>query len=115
MRILVVTQYFWPENFRINDLVAELVGRGHQVTVLTGVPNYPSGVVDAGFADNPEKYCEYKGADVVRVPMVVRGKGAVKLVLNYFSFALSASVIGVYQLRKRKFDSLFVFEPSHTK
>ena len=41
MRILVVTQYFWPENFRVNDLVAELVRRGHEVTVLTGRPNYP--------------------------------------------------------------------------
>ena len=45
MHLLVVTQYFWPENFRINDLVAEMVKRGHQVTVLTGLPNYPSGEI----------------------------------------------------------------------
>ena len=43
MRILVVTQYFWPENFRINDLAQELQDRGHKVTVLTGIPNYPKG------------------------------------------------------------------------
>ena len=49
MRILIVTQYFWPENFRINDLVSDLVIRNHQVTVLTGVPNYPTGKTDTGF------------------------------------------------------------------
>ncbi|HIP10141.1 MAG TPA: glycosyltransferase WbuB, partial [Rhodospirillales bacterium] len=43
MRVLVISQYYWPESFRINDLTDDLVRRGHQVTVLTGVPNYPSG------------------------------------------------------------------------
>ncbi|MDC3312286.1 glycosyltransferase WbuB, partial [Alphaproteobacteria bacterium] len=43
MRILIITQYFWPENFRINDLATELAKRGHQITVLTGYPNYPEG------------------------------------------------------------------------
>ncbi|MBA3013398.1 MAG: glycosyltransferase family 4 protein, partial [Desulfobulbaceae bacterium] len=45
MRILIVSQYFWPENFRVNDLTQELVSRGHSVTVLTGIPNYPTGKV----------------------------------------------------------------------
>ena len=49
LRVLVVTQYFWPENFRINDLVASLVERGHEVTVLTGQPNYPSGDFHPGY------------------------------------------------------------------
>ena len=43
MKILIVSQYLWPENFRINDLTQELVQRGHSVTVLTGTPNYPAG------------------------------------------------------------------------
>ena len=43
MRILIVTQYFWPENFRINDLAVGLKEKGHTVTVLTGIPNYPEG------------------------------------------------------------------------
>ena len=43
MEILIVSQYFWPENFRINDLAQELQDRGHKVTVLTGIPNYPNG------------------------------------------------------------------------
>ena len=52
MKILVVSQYFWPENFRINDLCVELQERGHQVTVLTGAPNYPEGKVFSEFSDN---------------------------------------------------------------
>ena len=49
MKLLVISQYFWPENFRINDLVADMVGRGHEVTVLTGQPNYPSGRFFPGY------------------------------------------------------------------
>ena len=112
MRILIVTQYFWPENFRINDLVSDLVIRNHQVTVLTGVPNYPTGKTDTGFSENSSKYNEYQGAEVVRVPMVVRGKSNIQLVLNYLSFALMASTVGVYKLRKKAFDVVFAFEPS---
>jgi len=109
MRILIITQYFWPENFRINDLVSDLVIRNHQVTVLTGVPNYPTGKTDTGYSENSSKYNEYQGAEVVRVPMVVRGKSNIQLVLNYLSFALMASTVGVYKLRKKAFDVVFVF------
>lgn len=56
MRILIVSQYFWPENFRINDLTRELVTRGHEVTVLTGIPNYPVGEVFQEYKKNPTKY-----------------------------------------------------------
>jgi glycosyltransferase involved in cell wall biosynthesis len=112
MRLLVVTQYFWPENFRINDLVAELVNRGHQVTVLTGLPNYPEGKVFQGYSDNPQLYSNYKGADVVRVPMMPRGDGGLKLILNYLTFAASASILGMWKLRGRQFDAIFAYEPS---
>lgn len=112
MRLLIVSQYFWPENFRVNDLVIELVQRGHQVTVLTGYPNYPDGKVYPAFHANPLEYSRYAGADVVRVPMTSRGQNGFTLVLNYFTFAISASAIGPWKLRGRKFDGIFVFEPS---
>ncbi|MCI4411508.1 MAG: glycosyltransferase WbuB, partial [Thiotrichales bacterium] len=73
MRILVVTQYFWPENFRINDLVEEFVKRGHQVTILTGKPNYPSGTLFPEYQQDPQAFNEYQGCRVVRVPIVSRG------------------------------------------
>jgi len=112
MRILVVSQYFWPENFRVNDLVSSLTGRGHAVTVLTGVPNYPDGDVFAEFRSDPQRFAEYLGAPVVRVPMLSRGRGGLRLALNFATFALSACLAGAWQLRGRRFDAIFVFEPS---
>lgn len=112
MRILVVSQYFWPENFRVNDLVAELVRRGHEVTVLTGEPNYPGGVIFPEFKAAPNAYDRYEGADVIRVGLLPRGQGGLRLVLNYLSFVVSASILGTWRLRGRPFDSIFVFEPS---
>ena len=64
-RILIISQYFWPENFRINDFVAEMVTRGHQVTVLTGIPNYPEGTVNPDFLREPEKFREWSGAEII--------------------------------------------------
>jgi glycosyltransferase involved in cell wall biosynthesis len=108
MKLLVVTQYFWPENFRINDLVAEMVRRGHKVTVLTGIPNYPEGKVDLKFRDNPAAFSEYAGARVVRVPMAARGSGTLPLLWNYITFLLSASIAGPWKLRGERYDVLFV-------
>jgi len=112
VRLLVVTQYFWPENFRINDLVAELVRRGHQVVVLTGWPNYPEGQIFSDFRGNPRGFDWYEGARVVRVPMLPRGQGGVRLILNYLTFALSASFLGPWRLRRCEFDAIFAYEPS---
>ncbi|SNB45065.1 glycosyltransferase family 4 protein [Geobacter sp. DSM 9736] len=111
MKILVVSQYFWPESFLINNVAVGLVERGHQVTVLTGSPNYPKGrfFEGYGFFNAPE---EYQGVYVVRVPLIPRGRGAgVQLALNYLSFAASASIAGPL-LCRGKFDQIFVFEPS---
>ena len=112
MKILVVSQYFWPENFRINDLCAELVTRGHEVTVLTGKPNYPEGKVFPEYQANPGGYLHYQGCKVVRVPMIARGQGALRLMLNYSAFVFSASIFGSFRLRKKHFDVIFVYEPS---
>ena len=112
MRILVVSQYFWPENFRINDLVKEWVQRGHQVTVLTGVPNYPLGSVFEDYRLKPSAFAEYEGARVIRVPMLPRGHGDFRLVLNYLSFVVGASIFGPWYLRGISVDVIFVFEPS---
>ena len=112
MRLLVVTQYLWPENFRVNELVAEFRNRGHDVTVLTGWPNYPVGKVFGEFRQSPEQYVSFEGARVVRVPLLPRGRGGVHLILNYLSFAISASVLGLWKLRGKGFDAVLVYEPS---
>jgi glycosyltransferase involved in cell wall biosynthesis len=112
MNLLVVSQYFWPENFRVNDLVAEFVKRGHQVTVLTGKPNYPAGKIFPEFIAAPENFSAYNGANIIRVPLITRGKGGLRLMLNYLSFALSATLFGLWWLRNQRFDAIFAFEPS---
>lgn len=112
MRILIVSQYFWPENFRVNDLADEFATRGHDVTVLTGVPNYPSGKVFEEYIREAENFNRFGQVAVERVPMLPRGSGSFCLMLNYASFALSASLLGAWRLRGKSFDVIFVFEPS---
>ena len=113
MRILIVSQHFWPEEFRVNDLAAGLVERGHNVTVLTGKPNYPGGDIFEAYRQDPSAFSEYAGARIVRAPLIARGKGgALRLMLNYLSFAVTGSTIGVWRLRHLKFDAAFVFQTS---
>jgi colanic acid biosynthesis glycosyl transferase WcaI len=112
MRLLVVSQYFWPEEFRINELVAELSARGHDITVITGWPNYPGGTIFGEFASEPDLFSRYAGAPVIRVPMLTRGLGRLRLVLNYLSFALSATIVSVLRFRNSRFDAILVFVAS---
>jgi len=112
LRILVVSQYFWPENFRVNDLVKEWMQRGHQVTVLTGIPNYPAGKVFDAYQAQPSAFAAYEGAEVVRVPMLPRGSGSLRLMLNYLSFVVCGGIFGPLRLRGKIVDVIFVFEPS---
>lgn len=111
VHILIVTQYFWPENFRINDLATGLVERGHSVTVLTGKPNYPAGKFFSGYGFFGNTQEAYGRVSVRRVPLVPRGNGSLRLVLNYLSFALSATLFGPSRCRE-KYDAILVYEPS---
>jgi colanic acid biosynthesis glycosyl transferase WcaI len=112
MHILIVTQYFWPENFRVNDLAEELSRRGHEVTVLTGRPNYPEGRVFPAYRGRPQDFAQLGDVPVIRVPMLARGSSGIQLMLNYLSFAVSATVLGTWKLRGRRFDGIFVFQIS---
>ncbi len=112
MKILLISQYFWPEEFRINELAAMMAERGHQITVLTGIPNYPGGRYFPGYGCLRQKKQRYKGIDIVRVPLISRGKGGyIRLALNYFSFALSGCLLGPIKCRDG-YDAVFVYEPS---
>ncbi|WP_035293572.1 glycosyltransferase family 4 protein [Brevundimonas bacteroides] len=112
MRLLVISQYFWPEDFRVNDFVLGMRERGHEVTVLTGLPNYPGGTVYDAYRADPSAHARFHDVEVVRVPLVPRGSNAVMLALNYLSFALSATILGTWKLRGRAFDAIFVFQTS---
>lgn len=112
MRILVVTQYFWPETFRINEIVKHLAERGHEVTVLTGPPNYPGGEIFADYRARPNEFASFHGARIERIPLVPRGNSKLKLALNYLTFAISGTVLGAWRLRRRPFDVVLVFQVS---
>jgi len=112
VKVLVVSQYFWPETFRVNEIVSELSSRGHEVTVLTGRPNYPEGVVHPDYVAAPAKFATYAGATILRVPLRPRGAGSLRLLLNYWSFVFWGCVLGPWLLRGRRFDAIFVFETS---
>jgi glycosyltransferase involved in cell wall biosynthesis len=112
MNILIITQYFWPENFRINDLAVSLKEKGHRITVLTGIPNYPQGRFFDGYNLLNSRFDEYCGIRVIRAPLIPRGKSkGWQLAINFISFALSASLIAPF-IRHQKYDAIFVFEVS---
>lgn len=113
MRILIVSQYFWPESFRINELVQSLVARGVAVDVLTGKPNYPEGKIYPGYQATGCKREFWHGANIFRVPLFPRGvRSGVRLFLNYLSFIFSGAILGAWQLRNTKSDVIFVYAPS---
>lgn len=113
MRLLVFTQYFWPETFGINHLVRALVRAGVQVTTLTGKPNYPDGKVFAGYTALGIQREDYVGAEVVRVPLISRGnRSHFRLALNYLSFIASGYFLAPFALRGKHFDAVFVYAPS---
>ena len=110
MKILVVSQNYYPDNFRINDITAELVKKGHKVTVLTGLPDYTTGKI-------PEEYHFFRkrkeiiqGVRIYRVPTIARRRGAIFRGLNYFSFAFTGFVFCLFH--KFECDVIYVYEPS---
>lgn len=113
MRVLLVTQYFYPENFKSNDIALELTKRGHEVTVLTGLPNYPEGKIHENYGFFKRTKENYQGVKVIRTWLVPRGKGGgIRLFLNYFSWAFFASVRALFLSFQKKFDVILVHEPS---
>ena len=110
MKILVITQYFYPETFRVNSLCIELVKRGHEVTVLTGFPQYPKGKIYKGYGFCKEYEHEWNGIRIERLKVLPRGKTPIGMLLNCLTF--------VTEGRKwvkhcaQKYDAVYVFEVS---
>ena len=111
MKILIVSQYFWPENLKINDVAKGLVEKGYDVSVLTGLPNYPNGKIYNGYSFPKNKKENHKGITIYRSPLIPRGNGSgVRLFLNYFSLAILASLRVLFI--KSNFDKILVYEVS---
>lgn len=113
MRILLVTQYFYPEVFKSNDLAFELVKRGHQVDALVGIPNYPEGKYFEGYGIFKKRHEVVNGVNVYRVFQTPRGKGGWRLPINYFSFVFFGCLRVLFQFAwKKKYDCIIGHEPS---
>ena len=106
-----MSQYFWPENFKINDFAVHFASKGYKVDVLTSIPNYPSGTFFDGYGIFSKKNEQYKGVSINRVIVIPRGNAnKLRLFLNYISYVISAS-IRIIKFKK-KYDIIFIYEPS---
>ena len=106
MKILIVCQYYYPEPFRISDICESLVERGHEVTILTGLPNYPEGKILKEYKNGKKRVEKLNGVEIIRCFEIGRGNNKVSLFLNYLSFMISASIKALFI--KRDFDIVLV-------
>ncbi len=110
MKILVVCQYYHPEPFRIHEVCEELAGRGHEVTVLTGLPNYPMGVIPDEYRNGKHRDETVNNVHIIRVKEHPRTPGKVGLARNYVSFVWHGSIRALFM--KKDFDAIFVYQLS---
>lgn len=108
-----MSQYFWPENFRINEVAVSLAERGVEVTVLTGKPNYPDGRIFPSYRASGCMDETYGKMRIFRVPLFLRGDGsALRLAMNYLSFIVSGAMFGPWLLRGYQPDAVLTYCPS---
>lgn len=110
MRILVVSQYYWPEPFRLSDICEELAGRGHEVHVLTDLPNYPDGKIHPGYHFGRNRLQQRNGVTIHRTFTIGRRRNILFRVLNYYSFALCA--VNWAKWTRKKFDIVLAYQSS---
>lgn len=117
--ILLISQYFYPETFRVNDMACEWVKRGYKVTVLTGIPNYPMGRYFDGYDKKHRTRETWNGVNIIRIPLVARGNSSNKLMnavgmaANYFSFVRSGKKwVKSKEAANLHVDLVFTFEVS---
>lgn len=113
MNILIHTQYFWPENFQINNIASDLADKGHNVHILTGKPNYPQGKIYEGYKSAGIEFEKFGEVFIHRIPMLPRYKGSgISISINYLSFFFSSLLFSPFVLRNKKFDIIFVYGTS---
>lgn len=117
--ILLISQYFHPETFRVNDMACEWVKRGYKVTVLTGIPNYPMGKYFEGYDKKHRTREKWNGVNIIRIPLVARGNSSNKIMnaagmaANYFSFVRSGKKwVKSKEAENLHADIVFTFEVS---
>ncbi len=107
MRILVFSQYFWPENFRINDIV-KFLSKNDKIYILTSFPSYPN----KKFFKNFNSKKKIKNLNLVRIPVIKRSDTKFSIILNYISFTFLSFFYLFYFFLFKKIDRIFIFGTS---
>ena len=114
MRILLLTQFFWPEMrtapTNLAAMAADLRSRGHEIQVVTGFPNHPLGKIYDGYRQRLWQWDEYQGVSILRLPLYPdHSKSLARRIINFTSFVASSSVLGLALCRSFKPNVLFVY------
>ena len=110
LKILIVTQYFWPENFGINQLANDLAKKGNSVEILTSMPNYPQGIFFENYGGFKVIKDKWNEMNIYHLPIFPRGRSkAINLFFNYISFVISGVFIAPFLLNRRRYDIIFVY------
>lgn len=110
MKLLVISQYYYPEQFKINEICESLVEKGHSVKVITGLPNYPTGKIFDNYKNHKNRKEIINGVSIDRCFLFARGNGKFGLALNYLSFMITASLKSMFI--KDKYDLVLVYQLS---
>jgi len=110
MKILVICQHYWPENFRVTEICEALVERGHQVTALVGLPNYPTGIIPQEYKHFRNRHQFRNGVEIKRCFEIGRRPGKIGLAINYVSYMTSACIKALFN--KRDYDVIYAFSTS---
>lgn len=110
MKILVVCQHYWPENFRVTEICETLVQQGHQVTALVGLPNYPTGIIPQEYRHHRNRRQSRNGVEIYRCFEIGRRQTKIGLAINYVSYMLSACLKGLFL--HRDYDVIYAFSTS---
>mgnify|MGYP002855381641 CR=1 FL=1 len=111
-KVLLVTQYFFPENFKSNEIAFELVKKGYEVDALVSIPNYPEGRYYPGYGVFRRRKEVVNGVNVFRAFQLPRGRGGRLLVFNYISYIFSACADVLFYFVWRKYDRIIVHQTS---
>lgn len=113
VKLLIYTNHFYPENFKVNDVAFDFAKRGYQVTVITGIPNYPKGKMFSGYGIFKKRKETVNGVRIIRLPLIPRGSGSnVRIILNYFTYFISSILYTLKLALTKKYDVVFIHETS---
>lgn len=113
-RVLIYTNHFFPENFKVNEIAAMLSKDGDDITVITGIPNYPDGQFPSGYGFFKRRKEVLENVKITRLWLIPRGSGSkIRLVINYLSYFISCIFYTLYiSIFKKKYDVVFVHHTS---